>query len=31
VGNARANEPAKFIQIISQLFTPAVLVRQLTQ
>jgi len=31
IGNAQANQPAKFIQIISQLFTPVVLARQLTQ
>lgn len=31
IGNARANQPAKLIQIISQLFTPVVLARQLTQ
>lgn len=30
VGNARANQPAKFIQILSQLFTPVILARQLT-
>jgi polysaccharide export outer membrane protein len=31
IGNARANQPAKFIQILSQLFTPVILARQLTE
>jgi Periplasmic protein involved in polysaccharide export len=30
VGNAAANQPSKFIQILSQLFTPVILARQLT-
>lgn len=31
VGNARANQPTKFIQILGQLFTPALLTRELTR
>lgn len=31
IGNAEANQPSKFISILSQLFTPILLTRQLTQ
>jgi polysaccharide export outer membrane protein len=31
IGNARANQPSKFIQLLSQLFVPVATARAVTQ